>query len=110
MGKDILVDAGTASRSSPGIDPFRVARLLTGRSCYLRGMTLRACKAHLAFSLLALVAMSGCASVAPYERGRLAHRTMTTSDLASPAEAHARAIHEGATGGGFEAGGGCGCN
>jgi hypothetical protein len=61
----------------------------------------------LAFSA-ALV--SGCATVAPWERGRLAHRTMSTSDLASPAEAHARAIQEGATGGGFEAGGGCGCN
>jgi hypothetical protein len=76
-------------------------------------MTLRACTPRppqLAFAILALVAMSGCTGVAAYERGRLAHRTMTTSDLASPAEAHARAIHEGATGGGFEAGGGCGCN
>jgi len=53
---------------------------------------------------------TGCAAVAPYERGRLAHRTMTTADLAGPAEAHARAIQEGATGGSFEAGGGCGCN
>ena len=56
------------------------------------------------------VANTGCVSVAVYERGRLAHRTMTTSDLAGPAEAHTRAIQEGASGGGFEAGGGCGCN
>jgi hypothetical protein len=35
---------------------------------------------------------------------------MTTGDLAGAAESHARAIQEGATGGGFEVGGGCGCN
>jgi hypothetical protein len=51
-----------------------------------------------------------CSRVMPYERGRLAHPTMTTADLAGAAEAHARAIQEGATGGGFEVGGGCGCN
>lgn len=55
-------------------------------------------------------ATAGCTEVAPYERGKLAHWSMTTSDMAGPAEAHARAIHEGAMGGGFEAGGGCGCN
>ena len=60
--------------------------------------------------MLVLAGVAGCGGVPPYERGRLAHRTMTTADLASPAEAHARSIHEGATGGGFEAGGGCGCN
>ena len=59
---------------------------------------------------LLVVVSSGCGSVAVYERGKLAHRTMTTSDLAGPAEAHTRAIQEGASGGGFEAGGGCGCN
>lgn len=57
-----------------------------------------------------VLATTGCTHVAAYERGRLAHPTMTTSDLAGPAEAHVRAIHEGATGGSFEAGGGCGCN
>jgi hypothetical protein len=62
-------------------------------------------------SLVLLFLLTGCgAGVAPYERGKIAHWSMTTSDLTSPAEAHARAIHEGATGGGFEAGGGCGCN
>jgi hypothetical protein len=63
-------------------------------------------------SLVLLVATmtTGCTAVAAYDRGRLAHRTMTTADLAGPAEAHARAIQEGATGGSFEAGGGCGCN
>lgn len=52
----------------------------------------------------------GCAGVAPYDRGRLAHPSMTTADLAGPTEAHVRAVQEGAIGGGFEAGGGCGCN
>jgi hypothetical protein len=62
--------------------------------------------------LLVVVAASGigCAGVAPYDRGRLAHPSMSTSDLAGPSEAHVRAVQEGAMGGGFEAGGGCGCN
>ena len=60
--------------------------------------------------VLLLCFVAACGGVPPYERGRLAHRTMTTADLSSPAEAHTRAIQEGATGGGFEAGGGCGCN
>ena len=66
--------------------------------------------AVIALALALALHVAACGGVPPYERGRLAHHTMTTSDLASPAEAHTRAIHEGATGGGFEAGGGCGCN
>ena len=64
----------------------------------------------LLFAACALLLFTGCARVMPYERGRLAHPTMTTADLAGVAESHARAIQEGATGGGFEVGGGCGCN
>ncbi len=60
--------------------------------------------------LLFAIAISGCARVAPYERGLLAHPSMTTSDLAPPSEQHVREVQEGATGGGFAAGGGCGCN
>jgi hypothetical protein len=52
----------------------------------------------------------GCTRVAIYERGLLAHPSMTTGDLAGPGEQHVRAVHEGAVGGGFEVGGGCGCN
>ena len=63
----------------------------------------------LAVLVVALLA-TGCARVAPYERARLAHPTMTTSDLAGSGESHVRAVQEGASGGGFEAGGGCGCN
>lgn len=54
--------------------------------------------------------LAACAHVPPYERAQLAHPTMTTSDLARTAEDHVRAVQEGATGGGFAAGGGCGCN
>ncbi len=62
-------------------------------------------------TVLALVsALAGCAEVAPYERGRLAHPSMTTSDIVGQGEAHTRAIQEGATGGGTQVGGGCGCN
>lgn len=61
-------------------------------------------------ALTAIVLATGCARVAPYDRGRLAHPTMTTSDLAGAGESHVRAVQEGAAGGGFEAGGGCGCN
>jgi hypothetical protein len=61
--------------------------------------------------VVGVLSLAGCGGeVAAYERGKLAHWSMTTSDMAGPAEAHARAIHEGAIGGGFEAGGGCGCN
>lgn len=49
--------------------------------------------------ILALVALPSCAHVAPYERERLAHPTMTTSELAGPAETHVRSVQEGAIGG-----------
>lgn len=57
-----------------------------------------------------VVLSAGCSGVAPYERGRLAHPTMTTSDIAGAGEGHTRAVQEGALGGGLQAGGGCGCN
>ncbi|HWL86279.1 MAG TPA: DUF4266 domain-containing protein [Polyangiaceae bacterium] len=53
---------------------------------------------------------SGCVRVAPYERGTLAHPTMTTEDVGSPIDAHVREVAEGATGGLGGGGGGCGCN
>ena len=66
----------------------------------------------LPFALLAiaLASLSACARVAPYERGALAHPTMTMSDMGGVGEEHVRAVHEGAMGGGLSAGGGCGCN
>jgi hypothetical protein len=54
--------------------------------------------------------LASCTHVAPYDRGKLAHPTMTTSDVAGPAEAHVRGVHEGASGGGEAAESGCGCN
>lgn len=53
---------------------------------------------------------SGCVKVAPYERGMLAHPTMTTDDVAIGIDGHVRAVSEGAAGGVSGGGGGCGCN
>ena len=58
----------------------------------------------------ASAASAGCASVAPYERAKLADPTMVASDMIGYGEAHVRAVHEGATGGNGAAGSGCGCN
>jgi len=58
----------------------------------------------------ALALSSGCTTVAPYERGKLAHPTMVSSDMAGFGESHLRAISEGATGGSGGTGSGCGCN
>jgi hypothetical protein len=57
-----------------------------------------------------LLLLSGCAHVAPYERGRLAHPTMRMTELAEPAEVHVYSVHEGAAGGTVGASSGCGCN
>ncbi len=59
---------------------------------------------------VALTAASGCASVAPYERGTLAHPSMTPDDMSTSFDEHVRAVSEGATGGFGGGGGGCGCN
>jgi hypothetical protein len=63
---------------------------------------------HLVAVLTLLAA--GCAHVAPYEREKLAHSTMTSEDLARVSEEHVRDVQEGAIGGGSSSGGGCGCN
>jgi hypothetical protein len=66
----------------------------------------------LALALLGLVALLsvGCTHVAPYERGALAHPTMTSAVLDGPAASHVHGVHEGAVGGGSVAESGCGCN
>lgn len=62
-------------------------------------------------ALLGLAAFtSGCTAVAPYERGKLAHPTMSAGSLSTMGEEHLRAISEGATGGSGGTGSGCGCN
>ena len=59
---------------------------------------------------IALGALSGCTSVAPYERGILAHPSMSPEEMATGFDEHVRAVSEGATGGFGGGGGGCGCN
>jgi hypothetical protein len=61
----------------------------------------------LAAGLLAFA--SGCVKVAPYERGMLAHPTMTADEISIGLDGHVRAVSEGAAGG-LGGGGGCGCN
>ncbi len=60
--------------------------------------------------LLVAVFASGCTAVAPYERGKLAHPTMSAGSLSTMGEDHLHAISEGATGGSGGTGSGCGCN
>jgi hypothetical protein len=62
------------------------------------------------FEVMLVVLVAGCTHVAPYERGLLAHPTMTTDDDATSMEAHVHAVSEGASGGVSGGGGGCGCN
>lgn len=50
-----------------------------------------------------------CTHVAPYERGKLAHPTMTQPVDTAAAE-HVHAVNEGAAGGSAVAESGCGCN
>lgn len=62
--------------------------------------------------ILVLLASAGCATVAPYERERLARRDMqleSNPDAAAGAQ-HAVAYREGSTGAVGSSGGGCGCN
>lgn len=53
--------------------------------------------------------LAGCTHVAPYQRARLAHPTMTQA-VEGPASSHVHDVQEGATGGGNVAESGCGCN
>lgn len=58
------------------------------------------------------IVAQGCATVAPYERERLARSDMelgAESDVAA-GEEHATAYREGSSGGFGASGGGCGCN
>jgi hypothetical protein len=61
---------------------------------------------------MVLVSLAGCATVAPYERERLAKRDMalTRNPDAAAGEDHATVYREGSSGGSGSSGGGCGCN
>jgi len=63
----------------------------------------------LALVLLGALAQTACTHVQPWQRGKLAHRTMNV-DVAGPAADHVYAVHEGAVGGSPAAESGCGCN
>jgi hypothetical protein len=52
----------------------------------------------------------GCTHVRPWERGKLAHPTMTSASLPGPAEEHLYSVQEGAVGGAAGVESGCGCN
>ena len=58
------------------------------------------------------VALQGCATVAPYERERLAKPDMelARNPDAAAGEEHATNYREGSTGATGASGGGCGCN
>jgi Domain of unknown function (DUF4266) len=64
----------------------------------------------LAVMVIGLFAATGCGTVQPYERGKLAHPTMAAGDMTGFGESHLRAISEGAIGGSGGTGSGCGCN
>ena len=65
---------------------------------------------RLLFGGFLVVLAVGCEHVAPYQRGALAHPTMSAAQIDGPAAAHVRGVHEGAIGGGSVAESGCGCN
>ncbi len=77
-----------------------------------RRRALRVLRSALVLTAVAALAAAstGCAPVAPYERGKLAHPTMTAGGLSTMGEEHLHAISEGATGGSGGTGSGCGCN
>jgi hypothetical protein len=59
--------------------------------------------------VLAVLALAGCADVAPWQRSKLAHPSMAAPEV-SPSRAHLQALQEGATGGDATVSAGCGCN
>ncbi len=85
---------------------LQVSRITHGvlRLAGIRGLV------AVAAASIACMSMAGCATVAPYERGALAHPTMSPEDMSTPIDEHVRDVSEGATGGFGGGGGGCGCN
>jgi hypothetical protein len=61
---------------------------------------------------LAVLALAGCANVAPYQRGFLARDDMALDGNPGMMKAHERTFSakEAASGGASVGGGGCGCN
>jgi len=69
-------------------------------------------KTALIAGFCSLLTLSGCATVAPYERERLAREDMLLgrNGNARAGQDHATAYREGSTGAEGTTGGGCGCN
>ncbi len=67
--------------------------------------------AILAILLAAILGMTACANVAPWERGNLAkpHMALNPSPLQSSLRSHQYGSREASSGGGAAGGGGCGC-
>ena len=63
-------------------------------------------------TLLLLLALTGCTTVKPWERGNLAQDIMAwqPDPLKASLDNHIYFSKEGSSGGGQAAGGGCGCN
>jgi hypothetical protein len=63
-------------------------------------------------TVIAAFVMSGCATVAPYQREYLSRAAMDfgSEDSETAFRAHVHDSREGATGGHGSTGGGCGCN
>jgi hypothetical protein len=109
---------GRAHILLPRIFPGRALDGTVARAMQKRppgGKTMRTVKAlalvvTVMSALVSLSALTGCVRVAPYERGTLAHPTMSPDDMSSGVDEHVRAVSEGATGGFGGGGGGCGCN
>lgn len=76
----------------------------------MRPMTGRRSLAKVALLVAGALSAVGCTHVQPWERGKLAHPTMSGASLAGPAESHVYSVQEGAVGGGGGAESGCGCN
>ena len=100
-------------RGNDSMKPSRILRFsrsLKPRSAIARHGTLLKMLGLVAAASLTCASMTGCATVAPYERGNLAHPTMSPEDMATSLDEHVRTVSEGATGGFGGGGGGCGCN
>ena len=69
-------------------------------------------KIQLLVALSFVLGLSACATVAPYERERLARPDMELgrNDDSKAGEEHATAYREGSSGAMGSSGGGCGCN
>jgi uncharacterized protein DUF4266 len=101
-----------ASRNALSLHSARALGALGGVARLVRASSASIARRALVLAVMgaALAGASGCGTVQPYERGKLAHPTMTAGDMAGFGESHLRAITEGATGGSGGTGSGCGCN